>query len=162
LAAALPTYAPTPFSLGNNDSFVPMSTASSQPTFNIAVSKWFDMLVGDAAFEGGMPDFDMDDLNGLDTETPRDQPRNSITSTASLVSTYETPGPQVGSPSSSSPQLIERCTPILDRSTAAEMLRWQASDTILLQPHEYNLFRNFVQRISHWVCSSLHFRVEVP
>jgi hypothetical protein len=41
-ATTLPTYAPTTFSLGSNDSFVPMSTTSSQPTFNVAVSKWFE------------------------------------------------------------------------------------------------------------------------
>lgn len=159
VAAALPAYAPTPFSLGSNDSFVPMSATSSQPTFNVAVSKWFDMLVGDAAFESGIPDFDvgMDDLNPLDTQTPREPERNSITSVGSLITTYETPGQQAASPSSSSPQLLERCTALLDRSATTEKLRWQASDMIVLQTHEYNIFQNFVQRISHWVCLYLAF-----
>lgn len=155
-AAALPTYAPTPFSLGSNDSFVPMSTTCPQPTFNIAVSKWFDMLVGDAAFENGMPNFDlgMDDLNPLDVQTPQEQERSSITSIASLITAYETPGQQVASPSSSSPQLLERSAPLLTPNAATEKLRWQAPETIVLQPHEHNLLRNFVQRISNWVCFS--------
>jgi hypothetical protein len=151
---ALPVYAPTPFSLGSNDSFVPMSTTSSQPTFDVAVSKWFDMLVGDAAFEGGMPDIDIDNLNSLDNQPPREPQQNSVATVASLINSYGSPEQQTMSPSSSSPQLLERCAPTFDQSAASEKLRWQAPDTLVLQPHEYSLFQNFVQRISHWVCFS--------
>jgi hypothetical protein len=115
------------------------------------------MLVGDATFEGGMPDFDvgMDDLNPLDTQTPREPEQDSATPVGSQVTTYKTSGQQAVSPSSSSSQLLERCA-LLDRNAASEKLRWQASETIVLQPYENDLFRNFVQRISHWVCRCRH------
>jgi hypothetical protein len=153
----LPAYAATAFSLGSNESVATMSTSSSQPTFHIAVSKWFDMLVGDASIENGMPNFDfgVGDFNHLDTA--RDQEGHVNAPGGQPDSAYGTAGPQGASPSSSSAQLLERRAPFFDRTAAAEKLRWQAPDTIVLLPHEHKVFRNFVQRISHWVSHNYIF-----
>jgi hypothetical protein len=150
MSPEMSTYAATAFSLGSNDSLVARST-SSQPTFNVAISRWFDMLVGDAALESALPDFDigMDDRNSLDT--PRDPNRNSIPCMGSVQGTPEGIGVAT-SPSSSSPQLLERSAPGSDRNAVAEKMRWQSPTTIDLLPYEHFIFRNFVQGISHWVC----------
>ena len=109
----------------------------------MAVSKWFDMLVGDASVENGMPKFDfgVDDLNHLDPA--RDQESNVNASGGQRDSAYGTAGPQGALPSSSSAELLERRSPFFDRTAAAEKLRWQAPDTIVLLPHEHTVFRNF-------------------
>ena len=109
------------------------------------------MLVGDSDFENGFADFDigMDEPNNFDTPREQDrmgvpymEPYNSAPTTAALDS---------ASPSSSSPQLIERSAPGLDRSAIAEKSKWQTPEAIELLPYEQLIFRNFVQRTSHWV-----------
>jgi hypothetical protein len=151
MSPEMSTYAATQFSLGSNDSIVPRS-AGSQPTFNVAISRWFDMLVGDATFENSsIPDFDI----GLNEHgivgTPKDPDLNGI---PYMGRTCTTPGGadiSVASPSSSSPQLLERSAPGPDRNAMTEKMRWQSPDNIPLLPYEHLIFRNFVQRISLWV-----------
>lgn len=161
MSPEMSAYAGTSFSLNSGESIVARS-ASSQPTFNVAISRWFDMLVGDSVFENGIPDveFGMDD--GQNVETPRETPReynrtNSIPYMGSFQgSTPDASGYQAASPcSSSSPQLLERNPPMI--SAASEKLRWQAPAPIELLPYELFIFQNFVQRISLWVSFLLEF-----
>ena len=149
------SYAGTAFSLGNNDtgSLVARSV-SSQPTY-VAITRWFDMLVGDSAFENGFADFDvdMDEPNNFDT--PREQDRVGVPYMGPYNSTPNTTGPEAPSPSSSSPQLLERSAPGPDRDAIAEKTKWQTPASIELLPYEHLIFRNFVQNISHWVRCSI-------
>jgi hypothetical protein len=147
-------YAVTTFSLGsgsNDTGSLVARPVSSQPTFNVAITRWFDMPVGDSAFENGFSNFDigLDEPNNMDT--PRDLgghampymgPCNEIPS----VSRVDT-----ASPSSSNPQLLERSASGPNQNATIEKLKWQAPSTIELLPYEHFIFRNFVQRISHWV-----------
>jgi hypothetical protein len=154
------SHAGTAFSLGSNDtgSLVARSV-SSQPTFNVAISRWFDMLVGDSAFENGFSDFDvsMDEPNNFDT--PREPDRMATPYMGHLNNTPTATGIEAASPSSSSPQLLERSAPGPDRSAIAEKSKWQTPTEIELLPYEQLIFRNFVQRISHWVDFMLEFIV---
>ena len=144
----LPIYADTPISLGAGSSLVTVS-ASSQPTFNTAISRWFDMLVGDCTFYNDNPEFDVDGFNAFNTA--QNQERDVMQPTRLINSTNDAASRQPGSPSSSNPQLLERSSPDIDRSSADEKSRWQSPGTIDLLPHEHNIFRNFVGRISRWV-----------
>ena len=144
----LPVYADTPISLGTGSSLVTVS-ASSQPTFNTAISRWFDMLVGDCTFYNDNPEFDVDGFNAFNTA--QNQERDVMQPTRLINSTDDAASRQPGSPSSSNPQLLERSSPDIDRSSADEKSRWQSPGTIDLLPHEHNIFRNFVGRISRWV-----------
>ncbi|KAH8672752.1 fungal-specific transcription factor domain-containing protein, partial [Tricladium varicosporioides] len=143
----LSNYAQTPYSMHSNDSLLQRSTY--QPTFNVAIAKWFDMLVGDATFENGVPGFDinLENLNNIDS--PLDQDGSRVPSIRRQSSNIEVNPHPVLSPASCSPHLLERNPPPLD--VAAEKQQWQASDTIELLPHENFVFKNFVQRISHWI-----------
>jgi hypothetical protein len=145
-------YAATAFSLGSNDtgSLVARSV-SSRPTFNVAITRWFDMLVGDSTFENGFSDFDigLDETNNLDT--PQEQDRNSVPYMGPFNNVAPTTGLDATSPASSCPQLLERSAPGPDRNAISEKLKWQAPAAIELLPYEHLIFRNFVQRISHWV-----------
>jgi hypothetical protein len=156
------SYAGTAFSLGSNDtgSLVPRSV-SSQPTFNVAITRWFDMLVGDSAFENGFADFDvgMDEPNNFDT--PRDPDRMGVPYTGPYNSTPTAAGQEATSPSSSSPQLLERSAPGADRNAIAEKLKWQTPAAIELLPYEQLIFRNFVQHISHWVRDLSAIRITI-
>ncbi|KAF4619046.1 hypothetical protein G7Y89_g14800 [Cudoniella acicularis] len=143
----LSNYAQTPYSIGSNDSLIQRSS-SYQPTFNVAIAKWFDMLVGDAAFDNGMPGFDLNIENLNSLENPLDQDGNRLPSLR-RTSNFDLNGQQCLSPASSSPQLLERNPPTLD--VATEKQKWQASDTIELLAHENFIFKNFVQRISLWI-----------
>jgi hypothetical protein len=146
-------YAVTTFPLGSGsndtDSLVARSV-SSQPNFNAAITRWFDMLVGDSTFENEFSNFDidLDDPNNLDTShqgqpsLPYVRPCNKIPATFGIDAT---------SPSSSSTQLLERTDPSPDRNATIEKLKWQAPTTIELLPYEHLIFRNFVQRVSLWV-----------
>lgn len=137
-------------SVNSGDHNAVSRSVSSQPTFNFAISKWFDMLVGDSVFENGIPDVDTGVDDTYHMGTPREHNRP----------TYSYMGPFQGSPpegssfqgaspcSSSSPQLLERNFPM---NSIAEKLRWQAPAPIELSPYELFIFRNFVQRISLWV-----------
>jgi hypothetical protein len=146
------SYAGTAFSLGSNDtgSLVARSV-SSQPTFNVAITRWFDMLVGDSAFENGFSDFDMgmDEPNNFDT--PRESDRMGVSYMGPYNSTPTATGPEAASPSSSNPQLLERSALAADRNAIAEKLKWQTPAAIELLPYEQLIFRNFVRHISHWV-----------
>lgn len=149
------TYAATQFSLGSNDSIVPRS-AGSQPTFNVAISRWFDMLVGDnpnATFENSTSDCDISMSERSAGETPRDPDLTGIPYMGRSYSTLGGVDVAAASPSSSSPQLIERSAPGSDHLAISEKIRWQAPDKIQLLPYEQFIFRNFVQRISLWVIS---------
>jgi hypothetical protein len=138
---------------GTNDtgSLVARSV-SSQPTFNVAITRWFDMLVGDSAFENGFSDFElgMDEPNNFDT--PREQDCMSVPYMGPYNSTPTAAGIEAPSPSSSSPQLLERSAPGQDRNAIAEKLKWQTPAPIDLLPYEQLIFQNFVRRISAWVC----------
>jgi hypothetical protein len=156
MSPEMSTYAATQFSLGSNDSIVPRSSGS-QPTFNVAISRWFDMLVGDnphPTFENATSNFDIGTNEHSNVETIQDPDLNGI---PYMGHNYSTPsgadivGIVAASPSSSSPQLLERSAPGPDRNAISEKLRWQAPDTIQLLPYEHFIFRNFVQRISLWV-----------
>ena len=146
------SHAGTAFSLGSNDtgSLVARSI-SSQPTFNVAISRWFDMLVGDSAFENGFSDFEvgMDEPNNFDT--PRESDHMPPPYMGPFNSTPTATGEEAASPSSSSPQLVERSAPGPDRLAIAEKSKWQTPAAIELLPYEQLIFRNFVQRISQWV-----------
>lgn len=146
------SYAGTAFSLGSNDtgSLVARSV-SSQPTFKVAITRWFDMLVGDSAFENGFADFDADMNEPNNFGTPREQDRMGIPYMGPYNSTPTATGPGAPSPSSSSPQLLERSAPGSDRNAIAEKTKWQTPASIELLPYEHFIFRNFVQKISHWV-----------
>lgn len=147
------TYAATQFSLGSNDSIVPRS-AGSQPTFNVAISRWFDMLVGDnpnATFENSTSDCDISMSERSAGETPRDPDLTGIPYMGRSYSTLGGVDVAAASPSSSSPQLIERSAPGSDHLAISEKIRWQAPDKIQLLPYEQFIFRNFVQRISLWI-----------
>jgi hypothetical protein len=150
------SYAGTAFSLGSNDtgSLVARSV-SSQPTFNVAITRWFDMLVGDSAFENGFADFDVDMDEPNNFNTPREQDRMGVPYMGPYNSTPTTTGPEAPSPSSSSPQLLERSAPGPDRNAIAEKTKWQTPASIELLPYEHFIFRNFVQNISHWVRCSI-------
>jgi hypothetical protein len=148
MSPEMSTYAGTQFSLGSNDSIVPRS-AGSQPTFNVAISRWVDMLVGDASFENATADFDIGTNNRPSAETPRDPDLNGIPYMERSYSTADVVA--ASSPASSSPQLLERSAPGPDRNAISEKLRWQAPEVIELLPYEQFIFRNFVQRISLWV-----------
>lgn len=143
-------YATTPISVPTSDGLVTMST-SSQPTFNAAISRWFDILVGDCTLYNQNSDFDVDveDLNSFDA--PRHQDRNVMPSLRSISDADETTTRQPTSPVSSSPQLLERTAADIDQNSAAEKLRWQSPSTIELLPHEHKTFQNFVRRTSRWV-----------
>ena len=126
-------------------------SVSSQPTFNVAIAKWFDMLVGDSGFENGIPDIEPGLEDSYSMGTQREQ--NRATSFSYMGSFQGSPAEgssvQGASPcSSSSPQLLERNFPM---NSLAEKLRWQAPVPIELTPYEIFIFRNFVQRISLWV-----------
>jgi hypothetical protein len=127
-----------------------MST-SSQPTFNAAISRWFDILVGDCTLYNQNSDLDVDveDLNSFNA--PRHQDRNVMPSLRSISDADETTTRQPTSPASSSPQLLERTAADIDQNSAAEKLRWQSPSTIELLPHEHKTFQNFVRRTSRWV-----------
>ncbi|KAE9363811.1 hypothetical protein N431DRAFT_431996 [Stipitochalara longipes BDJ] len=146
------SHAGTTFSLGSNDtgSLVARSV-SSQPTFNVAISRWFDMLVGDSAFENGFSDFEigMDEPNNFDA--PREPDRMAVPHMGPYNSTPTAVGIDAASPTSSNPQLLERSAPGPDRSAIAEKSKWQTPAAIELLPYEQLIFRNFVQRISHWI-----------
>ncbi|KUJ17130.1 uncharacterized protein LY89DRAFT_685078 [Mollisia scopiformis] len=146
MSPEMSTYAATAFSLGSNDSLVPRS-ASSQPTFNVAITRWFDMLVGDSAFESAVPDIDGIVEGRSSVDTPREPERATIPFIASLRGTPEGSGAAAASPISTSPQLLERSAPGFDSNALAEKLRWQSS-IIELLPYEHFIFSNFVQRIS--------------
>ncbi len=145
------SYAGTACSLGSNDtgSLVARSV-SSQPTFNVAITRWFDMLVGDSGFENGFADFDvgMDEPNNFDT--PREQDRMGAPYMGPYNSTPTTTGPGAPSPSLSSPQLLERSAPGPDRNAIAEKTKWQTPAPIELLPYEHVLFQNFVRNIRLW------------
>lgn len=148
------TYAVTTFSLGsgsNDTGSLVARSVSSQPTFNVAITRWFDMLVGDSAFENGFSDFDigLDDHNNLDT--PRDLGGHAMPYMGPYNEIPGVSGIDAASPSSSDPQLLERSAPGTDGNAAGEKLKWQAPTTIELLPYEHFIFRNFVQCISHWV-----------
>jgi hypothetical protein len=144
----LPVYADTPISLGTGDSLVTVSTLS-QPTLNTAISRWFDMLVGDWTFYNDNPDFDVDGFNEFNTT--QHQERDVMPPTRAINATDDTISRQPGSPSSSSPQLLERSAVDIDRNSGKEKSRWQSPGRIDLLPHEHNIFHNFVGRISRWV-----------
>ncbi|PQE16781.1 catalytic activity protein [Rutstroemia sp. NJR-2017a BBW] len=120
-------YAPTPYSLGSNDSLV-LGTRSSlpQPTFNAAIAKWFDMLVGDADFENAISSFD---VNGDNLDTSQSQDPNHIPSSRRVSAISDAPGANV-IPPSLHPQLLERNTHAQDRIVTSEKLRWQLSNPI--------------------------------
>ncbi|KAM3081383.1 hypothetical protein ACMFMG_004852 [Clarireedia jacksonii] len=141
-------YAPTPYSLGSNDSLV-LGTRSSlpQPTFNVAIAKWFDMLVGDSDFENAISSFD---VSGDGLDPTKSQDLNHISSSRRVSAISDAPGAN-GIPPSLHLQLLERNTHSQDRVVTSEKLRWQLSHPIELMPHEHFIFQNFVQRISHWV-----------
>jgi hypothetical protein len=143
-------YAPTPYSVGSNDSLV--QRQAFQPTFNVAIAKWFEMLVGDAAFENGLTGFgvELDSFNGLPPSI--DQEGNTVPPLRTASGSFDISAQQGDSPASSSPQLLERNPLGLD--AASEKLRWQAPDVIELAPYEKSILQNFVQRISHWVLTS--------
>ena len=107
------------------------------------------MLVGDCTFYNDNPEFDVDGFNAFNTA--QNQERDVMPPTRLINSTDDAASRQPGSPSSSNPQLLERSSPDIDRSSADEKSRWQSPGTIDLLPHEHNIFRNFVGRISHWV-----------
>ncbi|PVH79520.1 hypothetical protein DL98DRAFT_560777 [Cadophora sp. DSE1049] len=141
----------TSFSLNSGEQGIVARSVSSQPTFNVAISKWFDMLVGDSVFEDGIPDIDAGMEEGYSMGTPREQ--NRATSFSYMGSFQGSPpegsSVQGASPcSSSSPQLLERNFPL---NSLAEKLRWQAPAPIELSLYELFIFRNFVQRISLWI-----------
>jgi len=141
----------TSFSLNSGEQGLVARSVSSQPTFNVAIAKWFDMLVGDSVFENGIPDIEPGMEDGYSMGTPREQ--NRATSFSYMGSFQGSPAEgssvQGASPcSSSSPQLLERNFP---SNSLAEKLRWQAPVPIQLTPYELFIFRNFVQRISLWV-----------
>lgn len=139
----------TPYSVGSsNDSLFQRS--AYQPTFNVAISKWFEMLVGDASLEDGPSGFgaELDNFNTL--PPPLDPEGNLLPRT--VRGSFDLPGQQGALLASSSPHLLERNPLSLDM--ASEKLRWQAPETIELLPHEVFIMKNFVERISHWVCIS--------
>lgn len=141
----------TSFSLNSSEQGIVARPVSSQPNFNVAISKWFDMLVGDSVFENGIPDTDAGMEDAYSMGTPREQ--NRATSFSYMGSFQGSPlegsSVQGASPcSSSSPQLLERNFPL---NSLAEKLRWQAPASLELSPYELFIFRNFVQRISLWI-----------
>ena len=141
--------------MGSNDtgSLVARSV-SSQPTFNVAITRWFDMLVGDSAFENGFSDLDVGMEEPINFDTPREhreQDRMGAPYMGPYISTPTAVGNEAPSPSSSSPQLLERSAPGPDRNAIAEKLKWQTPAVIELLPYEQLIFQNFVQRISAWV-----------
>jgi hypothetical protein len=145
-------YAPTPYSVGSNDSLI--QRQAFQPTSNVAIAKWFEMLVGDAAFENGLPGFgvELDSFNGLPPSI--DQEGNNIPPLRTESGSFDISTQQGDSPASSSPQLLERNPLGLDATS--EKLRWQAPDVIELAPHEKVILNVFVQRISHWVLTPVY------
>lgn len=149
MSPEMSTSAATQFSLGSNDSIVPRST-TSQPTFNVAISRWFDMLVGDASFESATTlNFEAGYTERATVE--RDPDLNGIPYMGRSYSNPDDAAIAAASPSSSSPQLLERTAPGPDRNAISEKMQWQAPDVIELLPYEQFIFRNFVQRISLWI-----------
>ncbi|KAF8850768.1 hypothetical protein BDZ45DRAFT_602390 [Acephala macrosclerotiorum] len=148
MSPEMSTYAATAFSLGSDNSVVARS--GSQPTFNVAISRWFSMLVGDSAFESAMPDVDTA-VEERSVDTPWDPDRTSIQYMGSFHGTPDATGVVAASPISTSPQLLERSAPGFNRTALNEKLRWQSPSTIQLLPYEHFIFNNFVQRISLWI-----------
>lgn len=138
------------FSLKSGEQNAVARPGSSQPTFNVAISRWFDMLVGDSVFENGIPDIDPGMDDGYNMGTSREQNRTSFSYIGSFQgSPADGNSIQGASPcSSSSPQLLERN---FSMNSIAEKVRWQAPAPIELSQYELFIFRNFVQRISLWV-----------
>ncbi|EKD19418.1 uncharacterized protein L3040_006797 [Drepanopeziza brunnea f. sp. 'multigermtubi'] len=149
-------YAATPFSMSSSEQSIVSRSVSSRPTYNVAISRWFDMLVGDSAFEAVVPENEtaVDDVRGMGT--PRETPRgHDRTSSAPFAGSWQSSaacgrGYQAASPASSNPQLLERNPPLM-MSAASENWRWQAEAPIELLPRELFIFRNFVERISLWI-----------
>ncbi|KAH9217938.1 hypothetical protein DL95DRAFT_434513 [Leptodontidium sp. 2 PMI_412] len=138
------------FSLKSGEQNAVARPGSSQPTFNVAISRWFDMLVGDSVFENGIPDIDPGMDDGYNMGTSREQNRTSFSYIGSFQgSPADGNSIQGASPcSSSSPQLLERN---FSMNSIAEKVRWQAPAPIELSQYELFIFRNFVQRISLWI-----------
>ncbi|KAH7357202.1 hypothetical protein BKA65DRAFT_222572 [Rhexocercosporidium sp. MPI-PUGE-AT-0058] len=150
MSPAMSDHASTSFSLKSNEQNSVARSISSQPTFNVAISRWFDMLVGDSALENGTPDTDIGMDDRSKPGTPREQHRTSFPHMRSFQGS-PTDGSYVQGSSpcySSSPHLLERNSPM---NSAAEKLRWQAPAPIELSPYELVIFRNFVERISLWI-----------
>ncbi|KAK0100673.1 hypothetical protein ONS95_007125 [Cadophora gregata] len=150
LSPAISNHNGTSFSLNSGEQGRISRSVSSQPTFNVAISKWFDMLVGDTVFENGVPDMDAGIEDSYSMGTPR---KNRATSFSYMGSFQGSPAEggsvQGASPcSSSSPQLLERN---FSMNSLTEKLRWQSPGPVELSPYELFLFRNFVQRISLWI-----------
>ena len=121
---------------------------SSQPAFNVAVAKWFDLLAGDASFDNEQAIFP-EGMENLSVPDSSYSPRFDITLMRPRSGSNNTSYGGDLLPTSN-PHLVERRT--LNYGTAAlEKQKWQSSDAIELLPQERHLLRNFVQRISPWV-----------
>lgn len=146
---ALSTYAATGFTHGSHDNFS-LASGSSQPSYTVAISKWFDLLADDADLDRALGADHTDDY-GIQEPRPI-QPSGSLNDGFNTIRHHRTL-----SSTTSSPQLFERSFVALDDMKASEKRRWQAQEPLDLLPHEHAILQNFVQHISHWVSLLLYF-----
>ena len=134
---------------GSEDLPTTSHPASSRTNTDAAVAKWFGQLAGDTDFQHDSPSSDIDWVRRRRSNSHTQQPETIYSSQnyAWEGRQYSAHIAEVGAaiPGTSSGRVSK------DQVLGSESHPWQSKEALTMNPHEIDIFDNFVLRISHWL-----------